>query len=64
MNEADAQVIRRIFEMYASGYSLKAIAKTLNAEKVPIAEQGHSSFLLAAIAERENKLREITDPYQ
>jgi site-specific DNA recombinase len=35
VNEADAQVIRRIFEMYASGYSLKAIAKTLNAEKVP-----------------------------
>src|SRR5947207_13354854 len=26
-----------------------------------IAEQGHSSFLLAAIAEREGKLREITD---
>ena len=26
-----------------------------------IAEQGHSSFLLDAIAERENKLREITD---
>ena len=27
----------------------------------PIAERGHSSFLLAAIAEREDKLREITD---
>lgn len=35
IDEAEAAVVRRIFEMYASGISQAAIAKTLNAEGVP-----------------------------
>ena len=35
INEKEAVVIRRIFEMSASGQSLKTIAKTLNHEYVP-----------------------------
>ena len=35
INEAEAVVVRRIFELAANGFSLKAIAKTLNAERVP-----------------------------
>jgi site-specific DNA recombinase len=35
INESEAVVVRRIFEMSASGQSLKTIAKTLNRECVP-----------------------------
>jgi DNA invertase Pin-like site-specific DNA recombinase len=35
VNETEAAVIRRIFQMYAGGGSLKSITKTLNAEHVP-----------------------------
>lgn len=35
VNEAEAPIVRRIFEMSASGLSLKTIAKTFNAEKIP-----------------------------
>ena len=35
INEDEAKVVRRIFEMSASGQSLKTIAKTLNHECVP-----------------------------
>jgi site-specific DNA recombinase len=35
INESEAVVIRRIFEMSANGQSLKTIAKTLNRECVP-----------------------------
>ena len=35
VNEAEAAVVRRVFEMAAAGNSLKTIAKTLNAERVP-----------------------------
>jgi len=35
VNEAEAEVVRRIFKMYAEGGSLKSITKTLNAEHVP-----------------------------
>ena len=35
VNEAEADVVRRIFEMSASGLSLKTIAQTLNAEGIP-----------------------------
>ena len=35
INESEAEVVRRIFEMSASGQSLKTIAKTLNHECVP-----------------------------
>ena len=35
INESEAAVIRRIFEMFASGVSLKKIAKILNSEWVP-----------------------------
>jgi DNA invertase Pin-like site-specific DNA recombinase len=35
INEQEAVVIRRIFQMYAEGLSLKAITKLLNAEHVP-----------------------------
>ena len=35
VNETEAEVVRRIFEMSASGFSLKVIAKALNAEKIP-----------------------------
>ena len=35
INEAEAKVVRRIFEVSASGLSLKTIAKTLNSEKIP-----------------------------
>lgn len=35
INESEAKVVRRIFEMSANGQSLKTIAKTLNHECVP-----------------------------
>ena len=35
INEAEAEIVRRIFGMSASGLSLKTIAKTLNADGVP-----------------------------
>lgn len=35
IDEAEAAVVRRIFEMHASGLSAKAIARRLNAEGVP-----------------------------
>jgi site-specific DNA recombinase len=35
INESEAAVVRRIFEMSAEGQSLKTIAKTLNREHVP-----------------------------
>ena len=34
VNEAEAATVRRIFEMSANGYSLKAITKVLNAEQL------------------------------
>jgi len=34
INESDAAIVRRIFEMAARGTSLKKIAKTLNAERI------------------------------
>jgi DNA invertase Pin-like site-specific DNA recombinase len=35
INEPEAEIVRRIFEMSASGFSLKLIAKKLNAERIP-----------------------------
>jgi site-specific DNA recombinase len=35
VNESEAGIVRRIFDMSANGNSLKAIAKTLNSEKIP-----------------------------
>ncbi len=35
VDEAQAAIVRQIFTLYASGYSLKRIAKLLNAERVP-----------------------------
>ena len=35
INESEAAIVRRIFEMSAEGQSLKTIAKTLNGEHVP-----------------------------
>jgi site-specific DNA recombinase len=35
INSKEAEIIRRIFQMAADGFSLKAIAKNLNAESVP-----------------------------
>ena len=35
INKAEAAVVRRIFDLYASGLSPRAIAKTLNREHVP-----------------------------
>jgi hypothetical protein len=35
VNEAEATTVRRIFEMSANGYSLKAITKALNTEQLP-----------------------------
>jgi site-specific DNA recombinase len=34
IHEAEAEAVRRIFQMYADGLSLKAVAKRLNAERV------------------------------
>jgi site-specific DNA recombinase len=40
--ESEADVVRRIFELCAAGEGLRAIAKTLNADRVPAprAQQG------------------------
>lgn len=35
VDEAEAAVVRRIFEMAAAGHSLRTITRTLNAEKIP-----------------------------
>jgi site-specific DNA recombinase len=44
VNEAEAAVVRRIFELSAGGYGIKAIAKRLNAEGAPSprAQRGRS----------------------
>jgi DNA invertase Pin-like site-specific DNA recombinase len=53
VNDAEAAVVRRIFEMCASGISLKTIAKTLNLEGVASprlrAGKKHASWCLSAI---------------
>ena len=43
IHQEQARVVRRIFEMYASGGSLAGIAKTLNAEGVPSPQPGRKS---------------------
>ena len=35
IDKAEAKVVRRVFKMYAAGYSSKAIAHRLNAERIP-----------------------------
>ena len=35
VNDAEAAVVRRIFEMYADGRSFKSVAKILNSERIP-----------------------------
>jgi site-specific DNA recombinase len=35
INECEARIVRRIFEMFASGLSLQKVAQTLNSELVP-----------------------------
>ena len=35
INEAEARIVRRIFKMYANGFSLKGIPKQLNSELIP-----------------------------
>ena len=44
INEAEAAVVRRVFELSAAGHGVKAIAKTLNGERArsPRAQQGRS----------------------
>ncbi|OED46100.1 hypothetical protein AB838_21305 [Rhodobacteraceae bacterium (ex Bugula neritina AB1)] len=42
INEAQAKVVQRIFKAYANGESPAALAKTLNAEKVPAPNRGTS----------------------
>jgi site-specific DNA recombinase len=53
VNESEATIIRRIFEMAASGYSLKKIAKTLNLERIspprPRAKKENSTWCPTAI---------------
>ena len=53
INENEAKVVNRIFEMSASGYSLKAIAKTLNTDGVrsprPRAGKRYASWCPTAI---------------
>ena len=53
VNPEEAQIVRRIFDMSASGLSLKAIAKTLNAESVapprPRAGKQYASWCPSAI---------------
>jgi DNA invertase Pin-like site-specific DNA recombinase len=55
IDDAEAAVVRRIFEMSASGMSLKAIATALNAEKVcpprPRATAKHATWAPTAIRE-------------
>jgi site-specific DNA recombinase len=43
VKESEASVLRRIFEMSASGLSLKAIARTLNEEGVPSPRRSNGS---------------------
>lgn len=47
INEEEAAVIRRIFQMYAGGGSLAGIAKTLNAEGVRAPRPGRNRLLRA-----------------
>src|SRR5271165_2031417 len=55
IEDGEAAVVRRIFEMSASGMSLKAIARALNAEKVrpprPRATAKHATWAPTAIRE-------------
>ena len=43
VEESEAAVVRRIFEMSASGLSLKAIARTLNGEAIPSPRRSNGS---------------------
>lgn len=52
VNEAEAQIVRRIFEMYRDGMGLKSIAHALNAEGVPppaAGRRGSGSWAPSAI---------------
>jgi site-specific DNA recombinase len=55
INEAEADVVRQIFEMSASGYSLKRIAKTLNAQHIqsPRPRKGRGAMGWCPTAVRE-----------
>lgn len=41
IDEAEAKVVRRIFQMYADGISVTAIAHILNAERIPTKRNKH-----------------------
>jgi hypothetical protein len=55
IDQVQAGVVRRVFEMYAKGKSLSVIAKTLNAEGVPAPQgtrrQAESGWFPSAIRE-------------
>ncbi len=61
INEAEAGIVRRIFEMAADGLSLKAIAKTLNREHVPPPRkrQGRNNASWCPSAVREMLRRDL-----
>jgi len=61
VNESEAMIIRRIFQMYSDGGSLKGIAKTLNAEHVPTPQKrdGRKFTTWCPSAIREMLRREI-----
>ena len=53
-----AEVVRRIFREYADGFSLKVIARRLNADRIPTQRGGSWSpgTLLGSIKERRGVL--------
>ena len=61
INEDEAKIVRRIFEMQASGVSLKKVAKKLNAELVPPprSKSPSNSGLWCHTAVREMLRREL-----
>jgi DNA invertase Pin-like site-specific DNA recombinase len=63
IDEEQAAIVRRVFEMYAGGDSLSTIAKTLNAEGVqapqPPRDEGHSG-LVSVVDPRDASKRAVS----
>lgn len=60
INEAEAEIVRRIFDMYLSGIGKQRIANILNDEKIP-SRKGNSCWHVSAITYILNNERYIGD---
>lgn len=60
INDKEAHVVQRIFDMYISGYGMQRIANLLNEEKTPL-KYGHTHWTAATIKYMLNNERYMGD---